>query len=156
MEVEIVVVGQVDNEAHERAVLRITAMKEESDFKRAEAAVFRHRLKSPINGIVEERLKKVGEYVRPGDDVIRMARFDRLRAKGVLNAETILPHEAKGRMVSIRIRLGELDKAIPGEISFVAPQINPVDGTYDVWVDFENLSNYAIRPGMTGRLEFEP
>jgi multidrug efflux pump subunit AcrA (membrane-fusion protein) len=97
----------------------------------------------------------VGEFVRPGDEVIRVARLDKLRAKGVLNLERILPHEAKGRMVTIKIRLGDEDKMIPGQISFVEPQINPVDGTYGVWVDFDNLSTYAIRPGMVGRMSFD-
>ncbi len=102
------------------------------------------------------RLKKVGEFVRPGDEVIRIARLDKLRAKGVMNVATILPHEAKSRMVTIKIRLGDEDKTIPGQISFVEPQVNPVDGTYGVWVDFENLSDYAIRPGMVGTMTVGP
>lgn len=142
----------VENTEHERAVQRITASKEEAEFKRAEAAVFRHRIKSPINGIVVERKKKVGEYVRPGDEVLRVARLDRLRAKGQLNAAEVLPHEAKDRNVTVQINLGEEFKTIQGQISFVEPQINPVDGTYGVWVDFDNLSNYAIRPGMVGHM----
>jgi multidrug efflux pump subunit AcrA (membrane-fusion protein) len=145
---------QVENSKHERAVQRITASKEEAEFKRAEAAVLRHRIKCPINGIVVERLKKIGEYVRPGDEVIRLARLDRLRAKGVLKVEQVLPHEAKGRTVTIHIRLGDDDQAIPGQISFVEPKVDPVDESYNVWVEFENLPNYAIRPGMTGRMDF--
>ena len=147
---------QIKNEIHDRAVAKITAMAEEAAYKRATEAVKRHKIRSPINGMVTERFKKPGEFVQAGEQVVRVARLDRLRATAAFQFADMPRSQAKGRMVTITIPIGKdaagnnVVRTVNGTISYVPPDVMS-DDTYTVWVEIDN-PNGEFLPGMNGQM----
>jgi len=110
------------------------------------------RILAPINGMVVEVLKQPGEWVEPGDKVLRIVRTDRLRVEGLIHSRE-LPPNLRGADVSIVMELpGKGQMTFPGKIVFVSPEISPVNGQVRVWAEVDNregLLNPGLRPKMT-------
>ncbi len=118
-----------------------------------------HRLKkraihAPTSGVVVEVLKHAGEWVEPGETVVRIVRMDRLRVEGFLAAQQATA-KLVGRPAVVNVKLGS-DKTldVKGEVTFVSPEIHPVNGMVRVWVDFENGES-NLRPGLQATIKIE-
>lgn len=119
-----------------------------------------HRLKkrailAPASGgVVVEVLKHAGEWVEPGETVVRIVRMDRLRVEGFLPAQQA---NAKlvGQEARVSIKLGpDETQDVDGEVTFVSPEIHPVNGMVRVWVDIENGES-NLRPGLQATIKIE-
>ena len=139
----------IKNALHERDVALIRQNKEKAEFELASALAIRHRIISPIDGIVVERFKQVGEFVQAGEQVVRVVRLNRLRAIGHVPLSLVSPFDAKGRSVSIRIQAGNDSQVVSGVIVHSDTEVT-VGDQFDVWAEFENPQGYPIRPGMHG------
>ena len=108
-----------------------------------------------IAGVVVDVLHRPGEWVKPGDKVFRIVRTDRLRAEGFVKASDVL-QDLRGAKVTVVPYLD--DKPGPsfdGEIVFVSPEIDPVNGQVRVWADVENPKG-KLRPGLRARMTIRP
>jgi multidrug resistance efflux pump len=147
----------IENARHELAIAKANARVKEAELKQAQALMNRIQLKSPITGIVTERLRYEGEYVRPGDPVVRIGQLDRLQIDGLVLFKDLTQREAYGRRVRIRIPVGEDTNGTPiietfeSEIKHVAAEIE-LNDTYRVWAEFENRGEFIVRPGMIGEM----
>ena len=113
---------------------------------------------APIDGIVVELFKHAGEWVEPGQPVLRMVRMDRLRVEGFLRADKLAPNEVLGKPVTIRVRLVR-DKTVElkSRISFVSPLVEG-SGEYRVWADISNQianGHWLIRPGLLAEMTID-
>lgn len=110
------------------------------------------KINAPIKGMVVEVLKQPGEWVEPGDKVLRIVRIDRLRVEGLIHSRD-LPPNLRGAEVSIVMDLpGKGQMTFPGKVVFVSPEISPVNGQVRVWAEVDNregLLNPGLRPKMT-------
>ncbi|MBC8355134.1 MAG: HlyD family efflux transporter periplasmic adaptor subunit [Planctomycetes bacterium] len=118
-----------------------------------------HRLKNrtiyaPTSGVVVEVLKHAGEWVEPGEAVVRVVRMDRLRVEGFLSAQQasakLIGQSAK---VSIKIQQDETVE-VTGEVTFVSPEIHPVNGMVRVRVEIDNRES-EFRPGLQATIKIE-
>ena len=99
-------------------------------------------------------LRRNGEWVEPGQPVVRIIRIDRLKALGSLQA-TQLTEDLTGREVKLRVLLsGEEPIEFPGEVTFVHSEVNPVNGQVDFWAEIENR-DLLLRPGLKATLVIE-
>ncbi|MCO8123038.1 HlyD family efflux transporter periplasmic adaptor subunit [Stieleria sp. TO1_6] len=80
-----------------------------------------HAVVSPIDGVVVEVYRRRGEWVRPGDPVVRVVNVDRLHAEGFLSGD-VLPQRDQ------QVRLSSADKQLTGRIEFVDPERDSVSG----------------------------
>ena len=64
----------------------------------------RRRIVAPIDGMVVAVVHKQGEWVNPGDPVLRILRLDKLRVEGFLNA-TKISSDLLGRPVKLTVEL---------------------------------------------------
>lgn len=116
-----------------------------------------HRLKkraihAPSSGVVVEVLKQPGEWVEPGETVVRIVRMDRLRVEGFLSAEQATS-KLVGQPANVSIKhQADEPLAIEGEVTFVSPEIHPVNGMVRVWVEIEN-SESMLRPGLQATIK---
>ena len=95
-----------------------------------------------------------GEWVKPGDTVLRILRIDRLRAEGYIKAK-YLGKVAKGREVRLTVELpqgGEVQ--LPGKIVLLDPQIEPVNAQLRVWAEFSN-PDLQLLPGMRAKMTID-
>jgi len=130
--------------------LRLAGLQAElkrSDVDAAELNLSQRTAVSPVEGVVVELPRRSGEWVQPGDKVARIIRLSRLRAEGFLplakaNGSLV------GRPVVIEVATGESGKvAREGRITFVSPDVDPINQEVRVWAEFENPEG-ALLPGL--------
>ena len=137
----------VEQSEHERTIRRLNLDAQESRVRSAEERVQRHRLQAPFDGLVVQLQRQAGEWVTPGEPVIRVVRMDRLRAEGFLPAEYVSP-DLQGTAVRLQVTPPNASPHdVPGHIVFVDPEIDPVNAQIRIWVEIEN-PELRLRPGM--------
>lgn len=122
----------------------------ELELARAEAALARRTLRSPIDAVVIERHRDAGEYVEK-EPVVTVARIDPLRV------EALLPAEAFGQVIvgqelEVRPVLG--DSAYQARVGRIDPVLDTASGTFAVRLSLPN-PDYQITSGLECRLTFQ-
>lgn len=132
---------------HEFEVAKATARLKQVEFEFATRSVERRRITAPFSGMVVEVKRRRGEWVEPGNQLLKLVRLDRLRAEGFLAAQQARP-ELAGRRVTLAIDPSEkLTQPVTGKIVFVSPEVDPVNGQVRVLAEIENPA-LALRPGV--------
>ena len=126
----------------------------ENDVAIAEFAISQRRIAAPLVGFVAELLRQRGEWVQPGQPILRLLRLDRLRAEGLVSAQAA-GNDLNGRAVKLSVDVdGSGPKQFDGKIVFVSPEIDPVNGQVRVWAEIEN-PRLQLRPGLHGSMVIE-
>lgn len=123
----------------------------------AEINLKKHQLISPLDGIIVQVYRKPGEWVSPGDPVVRIVHMDTLRVEGFVDASRYLPEDIEGREVTVIIRRPNREvEEFKSTISFVSPIVE-ASGDYRVWAEVENRTSkgkhWVLRPGMTAEMQ---
>jgi RND family efflux transporter MFP subunit len=146
------------------AVAMIKEATEEQSLARAELELARnqldeHTIKAPFSGVILKWLKKSGESVSAREPVVEMGNLDKLRVFAYLPVETAT-RVTEGMTVEFQPRISGLrggshpieSKKFRGVITFVDPQIQPINETaVRVYAEFPN-PNHELRPGFKGTL----
>ena len=96
----------------------------------------------------------VGEWLKPGDPVLRIVEVDKLRIEAFLSSEKFDPEEVSNRPVTVEVkRAGGRRVQFTGKVVFVAPEAQ-AGGEYRIIASVENVKDKAtgqwlLRPGMT-------
>ena len=146
---------QIQKAEHEREVAGLTREIRDSEQKIASEQLERRTILAPLRGMIVEVLRRRGEWVQPGDTVVRIVRLDRLKAEGFVPAR-----HASLDLVGSKVRLKVVSAdnkttEFPGHIVFVNPEIDPLNSQVRVWAEVENL-DLKLRPGMQATLTIEP
>ncbi|MDX1926269.1 MAG: efflux RND transporter periplasmic adaptor subunit [Pirellulaceae bacterium] len=113
--------------------------------------VERHQIKSPIQGAVTEIIAKKGEWVRPGEPLVRVTRIDRLKVEGFLKRESVSP-ALLDRSVTIAVEGDEDDKVRHvGKIVYISPVVEPNDRTQRIVAEVDN-SRGLLGPGLRAKM----
>jgi macrolide-specific efflux system membrane fusion protein len=120
----------------------------------AEKRLDHHRIVSALEGMVVEVLHRPGEWLNPGDPVVRIIKLDRLRVEAFVDASLY-----DGSLLACPARLvTKLPKAqdaeFLGRVVFVSPEVQPVTGQIRVWAEVDN-PDLRLRPGMRGTMTIE-
>ena len=142
----------VSNQEYENAAgaLDIAA----ASLRATEVMLAKGILKSPIDGLLEERFVDPGEYVGVGDPLVRIVQVDRLKVN-VDVPEKDIQFLHKGASVSIDSSVinGWGYGTLQGKITHIGYVADPLTRTYRVLIEIAN-SNEALRPGMIVRTRF--
>lgn len=142
---------EVEQAEHEFDVAAFTRKIKENECRSAEEKVERHRITAPISGMVVQVNRRRGEWVEPGENVLRILRLDRLRAEGFLDARH-LAGDVDDWQATLTIDLpGEPGAKLPGKVVFVSPEIDPVNSQVNIWVEIDN-EELRARPGMRAKM----
>ena len=82
---------EIEQAEHEFKISSYTRQIKVSDHQVAQQAVSRRRIISPLGGVVVQVSRRRGEWVKPGDSVVRIVRLDHLRAEGFLSSRYLSP-----------------------------------------------------------------
>lgn len=160
--------GEIDirQAQHEHRQLGMTAELRAIEVEQGEHAVERRLIRSPLAGVVVRIDHRQGEWVQPGMSMVRIINTTQLRAEGVLPGK-YRQLDLVGRVVKVAVPLTEqrnqhadspgkpnstastaaaTPPEVTGYISFVHPEIDPVDGSFRVWATLDN-EQQALRPG---------
>ena len=103
------------------------------------------RIKSPINGTVDEITAKIGEAVSPGLPAFRVVNTSELKLTANVS-EAFVTNVKKGNKVIVTIP--ELKKDLESKVTFVGRTIDPLSRTFTVEVALPSEAN--LRPNMSG------
>jgi macrolide-specific efflux system membrane fusion protein len=135
----------------EQAVARLGMRQKEAELETARLKLERHRLLAPFAGMVAEIKSARGEWVDPGDTVLRLVRLDRLRVEGFVPARQFAARPGQSVAVFVDVP-GRGRMQLGATLTFVSPEVNPVNGQALIWAEVEN-QEMLLRPGQTATLE---
>lgn len=111
----------------------------------------RRTIQSPLDGVVVEVYRNRGEWVEPGERVMRILRLNRLWVEGFLSIEDLARCRA-GAAVSVTVRIGQQETIqLPGSLVFIGREVDPVNQDILVRAEIDNTS-MKLLPGMKGEL----
>jgi len=140
----------------EKENARRTIKIKQAQLDAAENELKRRLVTAPLDGVVVERMKHVGEWVQPGETILKIVRFDRLRVEGMVPAYQYSPQEVAGAKVTVWVETPDGD---PVKAEGVIEYVNPVveaSGEYRVWTEIENRregKHWVFRPGTVAKME---
>lgn len=105
------------------------------EFKRAEAALARRVIRSPIAGVVVDRFKSEGEYVED-QPVLRVANIDTLHVE-ILAPVTLLGRVQVGMQARVKFEPAQLGERI-ATVTRVDAVADAASGTFGVRLELDN------------------
>ncbi len=149
---------QIEKSTLEQKVAGFTVQAKDAEVSNAENDIMRRKVISPVDGEVVSVSKHPGEWVQPGETILRLVRLDRLRIEGYVNAKDFDPQQINNRPVSVEVELARGHKVtFEGKIVFVSPLVE-VGGDYSVWAEVTNRQEngqWLLRPGLNAEMAIE-
>jgi len=148
----------IEKAQKEKDVAGLQAKVNEAELQAAAANLERRRLIAPLDAVVIELTHHEGEWVQPGDPVMRLVRVDLLRVEGFLNVKNYRPSEIQGRPVEVSVTLARGKKeSFPGRIVYVKPLIE-AGGEFLVRAEVENRQEngfWILSPGLKAEMTIQ-
>lgn len=146
---------EIEQAELEQQLAKLTVRLKRQDLDRATLALQRRTITAPFPGMVVQWKKQHGEWVEPGTPVMRLIRLNRLRAEAFLASQNLSSNLVGRSALFIVSGTGQVPLKYEGKLSFVSPEIDPVNGQVRVWADIEN-NDLSLRPGQSGVLLVGP
>ncbi|WP_456479282.1 efflux RND transporter periplasmic adaptor subunit [Nautilia sp.] len=108
------------------------------------------KVKSPIDGVVTMKMKKVAEMALPGYPVLVLSDIHNLKAKSFVKEEDIDKFKIGMPVV---IKVPAIKKEFPAKVSTVIPSADPATHSYIVKYTFEKTD--GLLPGMYAKAAVE-
>lgn len=132
-------------------VAQLQAQLKRHDLELARLELERRRILSPLDGVVVEIYRQPGEWVQPGDPVLRILRLNRLWVEGFIRVEDLSKCVQQAR-VRVSIPLNAEDTIdVQGRIVYVGREVDPVNREVLVRAEIPN-DDLRLLPGMAGRM----
>ncbi len=153
---------QIEQAELERRIAALTADTKQAEVDAADEAIRHRQIKSPLDGIIVQVNPHLGEWVKPGDTVLRVVRMDRLRVEAYLSTAQFSPQDVRDRKIIVSVSLAKYSQPVQfrGEIVFVSP-LDEAGSEYRVWAEVENRhvpgrsDDWLLRPGATVSMQIE-
>lgn len=116
----------------------------------ADAQLEERRLISPIDGQVDEIYQNEGQWLREGDDVIRVIRLDKITVEARFDASTALPDRIQGKKATVYAsRPGEPLRSFEGVVTYARPILE--HNHYKAYAEVQNVTteggSWFLTPG---------
>jgi macrolide-specific efflux system membrane fusion protein len=147
---------QIEQAEFERKLATLRSDTRAAEVEAADTSIARRQIRAPLAGLVVDVRRNRGEWVQPGESVLRIVRIDRLRVDGFLSAESFEPQDAAGRPVKVSVRLPRGVVDFSGRVVFVSPLVE--SGQFLVRAEVENRAEgeqWLLRPGLTADMEID-
>ena len=118
----------------------------------SEEQLNRRTLSAPIPGLVVERFREPGEWLEPGDAVVRVVRLDRLLVEGFVPSGAV-SQDSVGDRVEVVVQIGDRGPVTKtAKIVFVSPEVDRVNQEVQVHAEIENADR-LLRPGLPASMK---
>lgn len=130
--------GLVTKEAvTDNEVGKLTVQQMREALAMAKEKLSRRDIRSPLTGIVVEKLRHRGEWVEAGDPVLRVIRLDSLVVEGFVPSN-VLNINDQNRPVEVIAKVGKRMITVTGKLIFVSPEVDSLNGQIQVKAEIEN------------------
>lgn len=151
---------EIERAKMERKVAGFTANAKAVEVEAADEAIRRRKVVSPLDGEVVDVYVNRGEWVKPGDPVLRILQVSRLAVHGNAHiSENPLGSITKGQTVKVIVEAGQkVPTEFEGVVSVIDPQVTTgmPGGAYLVIAEVENRKdangNWLLLPGMVVKM----
>jgi multidrug resistance efflux pump len=149
----------IDQYKNEKIVNTYTADAKKAEMESAEEAIRRRKVCAPFPGVVEKIMPHIGEWVKPGDTVVRLIRMDHLKVEGYLKVTADYnPGDVMNRPVTVKVVLAKgREESFPGKIVYVDPEVKSLR-EYMVRAEVDNRQEngqWLLRPGLPAKMEIQ-
>lgn len=146
---------EIEQSEEKTAIAKLTAQLRDAELQIVKTQLKKHQIESPIQGMVVAVFRRTGEWVETSDSVVKVVRIDRLRAEGFIRNEEAMI-ELIGSKATVTVDIPNREPIqVEGEVTFVDPEVDPVNGQVRVWVDLEN-EDLKLRPGLRASMTIQP
>ena len=146
---------QIEQAQRDKKIAGMNAGIAAQKVKVAQNEIDRRQVIAPFTGVVAETYPHAGEWVSPGEPIMRLLRMDRLRVEGFVKAEDFSPSEIYGKSVTVEVHLAAARiERFPGTIGFVSPDVE-ANGEFRVWTEIQNRAQgdfYLVNPGLPAKM----
>jgi macrolide-specific efflux system membrane fusion protein len=136
--------------SQERKIAQLEMNAKQNELSATQAEVTRRRILAPFDGVVVQVYVRKGEWVKPGQQALRIVNVDRLKAEGFVAAAQATA-ELEGKPIRLVVESSGESKAFEGTIVFVSPEVDPITGQVRVWAEIDNRKG-GLRPGQPAKL----
>jgi len=148
---------EIERAQSEKKIAGFTADAKKVEVDAALEAMERRKIRSPVTGqIVQVHLHR-GEWIKPGDPVLRVVKLDRLRVDGFVNIAQFGPAQIIDRPVVVDVLLQGRKVSFNGRITNASPLIQQ-RGDYKVTAEVENRQEkgqWLLLPGLKAEMEIK-
>lgn len=145
---------RVERAKHDQAVAKLTEQQRSADLELAKRLLAQRQVAAPFQGHVVEIYRQRGEWVEPGEKILRLIRLDRIRAEGFVDAQFAGAGLA-GRSVALKLDLPNRPGVrFLGKVLFVSPEIDPVNRQTRIWAEIDNRE-LLLQPGLRAQMTIE-
>lgn len=139
----------------EAKIARLDAIAKFNTYQRAQAAIDRRDVISPLNGEVVKKFKHQGEWVQPGESVLRVVQMDRLWVEGDIDGTKYARHTVMGSTAKITVKLtGGEERFFEGKVVYASSMIESNEFTIRVEIENQKENGYWIlSPGLDAKME---
>ena len=128
----------------------------QAEMEIAQEQIHRREVRAPIDGVVQKILPHVGEWVKPGDPIMRIVYMKSLQVIGYLDVDKYKPGDVRDRPVTVTVILGDgKEETFEGRIVEVGLEVER-EREFQVIAEVTNrLENddWLLRPGMSARMQ---
>jgi RND family efflux transporter MFP subunit len=135
---------------HEQQIAILEMNAKENELTAARAEVTRRRITAPFDGVIVQVYVRKGEWVKPGQQALRIVNVDRLKAEGFVPADQAMANLA-GKAVKLTFESNGKSVHFPGKIVFVSPEVDPITHQVRVWAEIDNREG-KLRPGQPAKM----
>lgn len=122
---------------------------QKSEYELAQLKIRNSKIRAPINGVISDRLIKMGNMIQADQEVFEVTDLDPILA--VLKVpEHEMDKIEKGQQALIQVDAVR-NKTFEGQVLRISPTINPETGTFEVTVSLRDETR-QLKPGMFGRV----
>lgn len=147
----------IEQAQHDLSIAKTTIKVREAELRAAEHNVEMREITAPLQGIIVERHRQQGEWVKPGEPVFRIVRMNRLRIATSVDATQLLPGQLDGQPVTFTLTLPDgRQHSFQGRVVFVSPLVD-LGMKFEVRAELDNRrdpqsDHWLLRPGLSGTL----
>lgn len=151
---------QIEQAEMEQRINANTAGAKAARLKELEGVIARRGITAPISGRVVEVMKDRGEWVNPGDTVLKLLRLDTLKVEGYVSAAEFSAAQIDHKPVTVRVRVANSQvEEFEGKIVYVDSRIKS-DGRYLIYAEVVNRRNPAgthwlLQPGSAAEMSID-
>jgi multidrug efflux pump subunit AcrA (membrane-fusion protein) len=150
----------IDQYKNEKKVNGYTAEAKKAEMETGQESVNRREVRAPFDGVVQRMTPHKGEWLKPGDTVIRLMRMDHLKVEGFLRVADYDPSDVLNRNVIVKVTLAHgREEEFTGKIVYVDQEVQS-EREYMVRAEVENRRDkqtgaWLLRPGLPAKMAIQ-
>jgi multidrug efflux pump subunit AcrA (membrane-fusion protein) len=146
---------QIEKAQDDQVLAKYDAYAKQAQRDAANLALERRTIRALFDGEVVELLRHQGEWVNPGDPILRLVSLETMWVDGFVEQAKYDPHEIQDCSVTVEIEMArDRKEQASGRISYVSSLID-MRGRYLVRAEVSNRQEYGrwlLRHGMTAAM----